>query len=97
MTTTPQSDPLSDQTETPDTAAPMTLVNKPVISAPPSLQADATYQTFQQRHLCFEYYAVLVGLHSLPATTQLIHLRSNIALDAQRLITYTLGIPLTPL
>ena len=69
------------------------IMSKPVAPTPPLLQSDATFQVFRQWRLRFEDYAVLVGLHNLPQGTQLIHLRTCISLDVQRLLVHTLGIP----
>ncbi|XP_064116655.1 uncharacterized protein K02A2.6-like [Macrobrachium nipponense] len=67
--------------------------SKPTVHPPPLLQQDATYQAFRQWRLRFEDYAALVGLDRLHQTSQLIHLRTCISLDVQRLLTHTLGIP----
>ncbi|XP_064120305.1 uncharacterized protein LOC135224910 [Macrobrachium nipponense] len=70
-----------------------TISSKPTVHPAPLLQQSATYQAFRQWRLHFEDYAALVGLDRLHQTSQLIHLRTCISLDVQRLLTHKLGIP----
>ena len=65
---------------------------KPTVQPPPLLQQDATYQVFRQWRRRFEDYFKLLGLENLQQDAQLIHLRTCISLEAQKLLNHTLNI-----